>query len=681
MAPRSSQYRKIRRRGGWLTALLRALLITALIGLIALGIAVAIAMASLPSFDELMRSPNGQSVEVRAADNSVLVSLGPSYGEWLPFARIPHTMVDAMVAVEDRRFYSHPGLDPIGVARSLIVNIRAGRNVQGASTITQQLARNVFLTSSKTFDRKIHEMVLALAIERSFTKDAILELYLNRVYFGGGAYGIDAASRKFYGHSAATLTLPEAAVIAGLVKAPSRYAPSADPLMAKARAATVIRTMADSGAITPAAAAEANLDGLRFAAQERTSGVRYFTDWVLGQVEILTDETVAPLQVTTTLDPAGQHAAEVALAAETPAGAQGALVALARDGAVRAMVGGRDYVASNYNRAVAARRQPGSSWKLFDYLAALESGVSPDDRVVDQPVEIDGWSPRNSSGRFAGAMTVRQAFAASINTVAVQLAATAGFDTVAEVARRFGITTPIDRRPAMALGANDVTLLELTSAYAGVASGGIETRPYGITRITNAAGTVLYQREAPTPRVLIAPYVAAKMTDLMQAAVQTGTGRNAQFGRPLAGKTGTTTSNKDGWFVGFTNELTTGVWMGRDDAKPVPGLQGGRAPARAFAAYMARAVGGTPPVSLTTDLPATDLGLEPDDQVYGLSPDAAAPGAETDADGNPVERAPRAGELAPAPRGDDAPPRQDDPHLDQRWLDGALKDDTPPYRR
>ncbi len=677
MAPRSPQSRTTRRRGGWLSALFRTLLITALIGLIALGVAVAIAMGSLPSFDELMRSPNGQSVEVRAADNSVLVSLGPSYGEWLPFARIPRNMVDAMVAVEDRRFYSHPGVDPIGIARSLVAAVRAGHFTQGASTITQQLARNVFLTSNKTFDRKTREMVLALAIERKFTKEAILELYLNRVYFGGGAYGIDAASRKFYGHSAATLSLPEAAIIAGLVKAPSRYAPSADPLMAKSRAATVIGTMADSGAITPAAAAQANLDGLRFAAQERTSGVRYFTDWVLGQVENLTDETVAPLQVTTTLDPAGQHAAEAAVAAETPAGAQGGLVALARDGAVRAMVGGRDYVASNYNRAVAARRQPGSSWKLFDYLAALESGVSPDDRVVDRPVDIDGWSPRNSSGRFAGAMTVRQAFAASVNTVAVQLAQTAGFDTVAEVARRFGITTPIDRRPAMALGANDVTLLELTGAYAGVASGGIETRPYGITRITNAAGTVLYQREAPTPRLLVAPYVAAKMTDLLQAAVQTGTGRNAQFGRPLAGKTGTTSSNKDGWFVGFTAELTTGVWMGRDDAKPIPGLQGGRAPARAFAAYMARAVGGTPPVPLTTDVPTSDLGLEPDDQVYGLSPDAAAPDAATDADGNPVERA-APDETTPASRPYGTPEARPDPRLDQRWLDGALKDDPPP---
>ena len=653
-----------RARSGWLGGLLRLVLIAGLLALIGLGAAVGTQMAALPSFDELMRSPNGQSVEVRAADGSVLVSLGPSYGEWLPYTRIPHTMTAAMIAVEDRRFYSHPGIDPIGMTRSLVANIKAGRSVQGASTITQQLARNIFLTSTKIYSRKIREIVLALAIERRFTKEAILELYLNRVYFGGGAYGIDAASRKFFGHSAATLNLPEAAIIAGLVKAPSHYAPSADPVAAKARAATVIATMVDSGAIPPAEAAQANLDGLRFAPQQRVSGVRYFTDWVLGQVEGLTDETVQPLQVTTTLVPAGQRAAEAAIAAETPAGAQGGVIAMAKDGAVRAMVGGRDYVASNYNRAVAARRQPGSSWKLFDYVAALESGVNPDDRVVDEPVTVDGWSPRNSNGRFLGAMTVRQAFALSVNTVAVQLAAAAGFDTVAEVARRFGITTPVSRLPAMALGSSDATLLEMTSAYAAIANGGAEVRPYGIARIATASGQVLYTREAPSPRVLVAPETAAKMTDLMKAAVETGTGRAAQIGRPLAGKTGTTSSNKDGWFLGFTADLIAGVWMGRDDARTVPGLAGGRAPARAFAAYMAHAVGGTPPVPLTTDLPAPALGLEPDDQVYGLTPDASAPGIVPDR-ASPIERAPP-----------DAP--ADAPRLDDKWLDSTLKDEPAP---
>jgi penicillin-binding protein 1A len=333
---------------------------------------------------------------------------------------------------------------------------------------------------------------------------------------------------------------------------------------------------------------------------------------------------------------------------------------MARDGGVRAMVGGRDYVTSNYNRAVAARRQPGSSFKLFVYLAALEDGVEPDDKVVDEPVTIGGWSPKNSNGKFLGAMTVRQAFAQSVNTVAVQLAARVGFDTVADTARRFGLTTPIDRTPAMALGSSDVTLLEMTSAYAAVAAGGNEVRPYAITRIATANGNVLFERETANPRILVAPYVAAKMTDLLKAAVDTGTGRAAQIGRPLAGKTGTTSSNKDGWFLGFTNELTTGVWMGRDDARAVPGLAGGRAPARAFAAYMSRAVGGTPPAPLTTEVAAPEVMVEPDDQVYGIDP-GTVPAEAVD----PETLAP---DPAPAPSSS----------LDAKWLEDTLKSGEAP---
>jgi penicillin-binding protein 1A len=651
---------------------LKSGVIAGVAGVLALAVAVAIAYSSLPGFDEMMRSPNGQSVELRGADNVVLASLGPSFGEWLPYGRIPNTMTGAMIAVEDRRFFSHPGIDPIGIARSIFVNLKAGHSVQGASTITQQLARNVFLTSNKTFARKGREVVLALALERKFTKEALLELYLNRVYFGGGAYGIDAASRKFFGHSATTLNLEEAAIIAGLVKAPSRYAPSADADAARVRAATVIATMVDSGAISAGEAATADMSTVRFTPQERKASVRYFTDWVLSEVENLTDESVEPLQVTTTLDSAGQRAAEAALMTETPAGAQGALLALARDGAIKAMVGGRDYVKSNYNRAVAARRQPGSAFKFFVYAAAIEDGVTPDDIVEDKPVTIDGWSPKNSTGRFIGPVSVRNAFAQSINTVAVELAARVGFETVADMARRFGITTPIDRRPAMALGASDVTLFEMTQAYSTVANGGMEARPYGITRITAGNGRVLYEREPDSPRVVVAPFVAAKMTELMKAAVETGTGRAAQIGRPLAGKTGTTSSNKDGWFLGFTNELTTGVWMGRDDARPVQGLAGGRAPARAFAAYMARAVGGTPPAPLVTDIATGEMIVEPDDQVYGINEGDTPQGAQLGPDGTPLVP----GDTQ-SPRPDQSLP-DDGAVIDQAWLDRSLNDGRRP---
>ena len=656
---------------GFFAFLVKASIILGLTGVLALVVAVAATFSTLPDFDAMMRSPNGQSVEIKASDGSVLASLGPSFGEWLPYWRIPRTMTGAMIAVEDRRFYSHPGIDPIGIVRSALVNFKAGRSVQGASTITQQLARNVFLTSTKTFGRKAREIVLAMALERKFTKDALLELYLNRVYFGGGAYGIDAASRKFFGHSATTLSLEEAAIIAGLVKAPSRYAPSADADAARRRADTVISTMVDSGAITAGEAAVADISVVRFAPQERKASVRYFTDWVLAEVENLTDETREPLQVITTLDSAGQRAAEAAIIAESPGGAQGALVALARDGAVKAMVGGRDYVKSNYNRAVAARRQPGSAFKFFVYAAAIEDGVEPDDMMDDRPLQFGNWSPRNSNGRFIGPVTVRDAFAQSINTVAAELAARVGYDTVADMARRFGITTPIDRRPAMALGTSDVTLFEMTQAFATVANGGLEARPYAITRITSGAGRVLYEREPDTPRVVVAPFAAAKMTELMKAAVETGTGRAAQIGRPLAGKTGTTSSNKDGWFLGFTNELTAGVWMGRDDARAVPGLAGGRAPARAFAAFMARAVGGNPPEPLVTSVDSGEMIIEPDDQVYGIDGgDLALPEAGPDG-----EALVPGNVQAPRP---EAPRPDANPMLDQEWLNRTLNDGQRP---
>lgn len=588
------------------------------------AVAVAISLASLPGFEEMQRSPKGQTVVVKAADGSLLVTLGPSFGEWLAFDRIPPTMVNAMIAVEDRRFYRHPGLDPIGIARALWVNLQPGGRVEGASTITQQLARNIFLTQERSFARKLREAILAVALEARFSKRAILELYLNRVYFGGGAYGIDAASRRFFGHPATRLSLPEAAIIAGLVKAPSRYAPSADPARARGRAATVLAVMAQSGAITSAEAAAADMGALRFAPQPRQTNVRYFTDWVLGQLEALSDETVEPLEVLTTLNPQMQRAAEAAIARATPAGTQGALVAMSHDGAVRAMVGGRDYVSSNYNRATVAVRQPGSAFKLFVYLAALEDGVEPEAIMRDEPITIDGWSPRNSSRAFAGDISVRDAFARSINTVAVALAQQTGFGTVADMARRFGITTPIDRRPAMALGSSEVRLIELTQAYAGVASGGVETRPFGIVRVETWGGRLVWEREPGEPRALVAPDVAARMTGLMKAAVETGTGRQAQMGRELAGKTGTTSANKDAWFLGFTSDLVAGVWMGRDDGRAVPGLAGAGAPARAFAAFMRAASRGRPAGTLNTEVPPADGFVEPDAEAYGLGGEPVA---------------------------------------------------------
>ena len=667
-------------------------LVATLGGLFAVVIAVVIAYQSLPSYDSLKSSPNGQMIRVHAADGSVIVSLGPSFGRWLAYDQIPTIMVDAMVSTEDRRFYHHPGVDPIGMARAAWValeNRGKGRRWQGASTITQQVTRNIFLNNSYSWGRKVREMILALALERKFSKRQILELYLNKVYFGGGAYGIDAASRKFFGHPATALDLPEAAIIAGLVKAPSSYSPTADAEAAIGRAGVVLDLMRENGVISAAERAGIDLDDVKMAPEPPQNSVRYFTDWALPQLDILVDEPNEPLEVYTTIDLGMQKAATAAIQANAPAGTQGALVSLDRDGAVRAMVGGLDYVSSNYNRATTATRQPGSAWKIFVYMAALEAGYTPDTGVTDSPVNINGWSPRNSSGRYSGEIDIRTAFAYSVNTVAAKLGVEVGFPTVADMARRFGVTTPINTHPSMVLGTSDVRLIDMTRAFASIARKGVAVTPYGITKVTTADGRLLYQHQDDTSRVLVAPWVAAGMTDLMQTAVSTGTGKAAQIGRPVAGKTGTTSSNKDGWFLGFSSGITTGVWMGRDDARAVGVLQGGRAPARAFADYMKVAVARRPVEQFETQVTLPEWQLEPDEEAYYGQPDNGTGGMMVDENGLPIDpgqQQPQAEEIEPDDEGTvtQAPPaRPAPPRLDQQWIDQVLGRDrqrpaTPP---
>ena len=650
----------------WLRRAWRWGLGLALVGLVALAVAVGIAVQRIPSFEELKKSPAGQTIRVHAADGTVFLSLGPNYGRWLTLRETPQVMQDAMVAVEDRRFRYHPGLDPVGMSRAAVVALQnrgSGRRMQGASTITQQLARNVFLSNSYDFRRKAREMVLALALEWKFSKDEILELYLNKVYFGGGSYGIDAASRRFFGHSATQMSLSEAAVVAGLVKAPSRYSPTADAQAALGRAGVVLSVMVDAGGITQAQADGAKPADVQLAQETGQNSARYFSDWALPQLDMLIDEGNEAIDVYTTIDLNMQRAATAAVQANVPGGAQGALVSIDRDGAVRAMVGGTDYVASNYNRATQAVRQPGSAWKVFVYMAALEAGYKVNDQVVDEPVTIRGWSPRNSSGRFAGAMDLRSAFAYSVNTVAAKLGDEVGTSSVANMARRFGISTPINTQPSMVLGTSDVRVIDMTAAFAAIARKGVSAAPYGITKVTTADGRLLYQRPAERGTVLVDNWVAAGITDLMQTAVATGTGRAAQIGRPVAGKTGTTSSNKDGWFLGFSSGLTTGVWMGRDDAKAVGGLQGGRAPAKAFADFMRVAVARRPVEQFDTDVKLPDWQLEDEEDAYLGEP---GEGGLVDENGMPIElpydsRAPV--------EGDPVPDAVEPPVLDQHWLD------------
>jgi penicillin-binding protein 1A len=660
-------------RASPLTSVLKGIAYAALVGVLALVVAVAVAAAYLPSYGELTkRSDLGQMIRVRAANGQVLLSLGPSFGRWLPYDQIPPDMRAAIISTEDRRFRSHIGVDPIGIARSIEVRISSGHWRQGGSTITQQLARNIFLTNNRTFVRKIKEGILALALERKFTKDQILELYLNRVYFGGGAYGIDAASRKFFGHGADHLSLGEAAIIAGLVKAPSNYSPTADVEAARDRSGVVLDTMAKNGFITPEEAAAANPADVRIQQTTNNNSVRYFTDWALPQLDTLIDQTTDPIDVWTTLDPGMQMAADKAIRANAPDGAQGALVAIDRDGAVRALVGGKDYVSSIYDRATQAQRQPGSAFKLFVYLSALESGMKPTDTIVDEPVTIDGWSPRNDTRTYSGPVTLREAFSRSINTISAKIGQQVGFSTIADMARRFGLTTAISTYPAMVLGTSDVRLIEMTRAFASVANNGVAVTPYGIRRVVTADGRLLYQHEADDSRVLVAPWVAAEMTDLLQSAVLSGTGAAAQIGRPVAGKTGTTQSNRDGWFIGFSSGLTTGVWMGRDDSKPIAGLYGGTAPARAFHDFMSVAVANRPVEQFQTQVPMPDWQLTPEEEIYGDQPvDSNDIGPLVDENGMPIGNPPPSDQGYPPqqqpmvnPDGTGAPTQQE---LDQAF--------------
>jgi penicillin-binding protein 1A len=657
---------------GWFSKLWRIGLFVVLGLLVALFIAVGVAWSSLPDYSQLRtREALGQVIRVRAADGSIIVKLGPVFGEWIEYKNIPSVMVDAMVAVEDKRFRSHLGVDPLGLARAAQIRVQKGRWLQGGSTITQQLARNIFLTNTKTFARKAREMILALAMERKYSKDQILELYLNRVYFGGGAYGIDAASRLFFEHSATQLNLPESAIVAGLVKAPSNYSPTADAKAAFGRAGVVLDIMLKQGKISESDIKSVGPGQVKLAVAKQQNNVRYFTDWALPQLDTMIDETAKPLDVWTTIDLRMQDAADKAIRAHTPGNMQGALVSLDRDGAVRAMVGGKDYVSSIYNRSTQAVRQPGSSFKLFVYLAALEAGKTAESKMVDKPIDIGGWKPRNSSGHYSGEITLRTAFTYSINTIAAQIGAEVGTSTISAMARRFGITTPVNTQPSMVLGTSDTRLIDMTRAYAAVSAKGRSVTPYGIVKVTTTNGALLYARKPTTQIQLVEPWVASAMTDLLQSAVATGTGKAAQIGRPVAGKTGTTQSNKDGWFLGFSSGLTTGVWMGRDDARPVTGLQGGKAPATAFSAYMRVATATRPVEQFETSVKMPEWVVDTEEQAYIKEPKGG--GSLVDGNGNLLPEDQPA--TIPQDQGGDMPPP-----LDDKFIQDAIKpdDQAPP---
>jgi len=544
-------------------------------------------------------------VTVLAADGSVVARYGEVHGDAVRVRDLPPYIPRAFLAIEDRRFYDHPGVDVLGILRAGFRNVVAGGIREGGSTITQQLAKNLFLTRERTFRRKIQETLVALWLEHRFTKDQILGIYLNRVYFGAGAYGVDAAAQRYFGRSADKLALFEAAVLAGLVRAPSRDNPIVAPKRAAERANLVLAQMARSGWLNDTAAARARREEVRFGAgRVDNPGARYFSDWVLDRVDDYVGYVSGDLIVRTTLDPRMQRHAQEAAARVLEDNAkrsvsQAALVAMSPDGAVRALVGGRDYGESQYNRATRALRQPGSAFKLFVFLAALESGIRPDDPVSDRPITVQGWSPRNAGTVYRGDVTFREGAARSSNAVAVALTERVGRDKVIRVARRLGITSPLRPDPSLALGTHEVTLLELTGAYAAVANGGEGVWPYGIEEIRDGGGRVLYRRRGDGPGRAVAAEQIAGLNDLFTAVMAWGTGKTARIGRPAAGKTGTNQDNRDAWFVGYTPDLVAGVWLGNDDFSPMHDVSGGSIAARTWQLFMSEALKGVPARPLT----------------------------------------------------------------------------------
>lgn len=549
-------------------------------------------LPDLPTLPEIRRAPQ---VTYLDRGGEVLGVRGGQAAPPVDLDTLPVYVPAAFVAIEDRRFYEHSGFDAIGIARAIVTDLRRGRAAQGASTITQQLARNLFLSNNQTAERKAQELLYAIQLERRYTKKQILGLYLSRVYFGSGAWGIEAASRRYFNKRASKLTLREAATLAGVLKSPTGYNPVEQPERAAARSALVLDAMVETGAITPAERARALSQPLRVRRTAATASAQYFVDWADLQTRRLLGQPAQDLVVETTLDlpleaAAGEAVSAAAIRYAAQGVQQGAVVALDGSGRVRAMVGGADYTDSAYNRAVSAHRQAGSSWKPFVYLAALEAGRTPDTQVIDEPVTIGAWSPRNYSGGYLGPITLERALAQSVNTVAARLADEVGRGAVAQTARRLGVSSPINTAPAMALGTTQVTPLEMVQAYAPLSNGGARVSAYAIERVRASSGQVLYQHApAASPRVVANPPLS-QLNRMLRTVISAGTGvRAGAPGLDLAGKTGTTSDYKDAWFCGYTGGLTTVVWLGRDDASPMRGITGGGAPAELWRKVMTTA--------------------------------------------------------------------------------------------
>jgi penicillin-binding protein 1A len=638
-APSAARKKPLFKRLPWeLRLLIVAAIYLGLPAAFLVGCAFAYFSAAIPDPIQLRRKESAPVVRVLARDGSLLGGRGGE-GSYVPIDFLPPHLIDAVVATEDRRFFEHWGVDLAGVMRALVTNLRVGRLVQGGSTISQQLAKNLFLGPERTLTRKVGELVLALWLEFRLGKRDILELYLNRVYFGAGAYGVEAAAHRLFDKSAQALTLAEAAVLAGVLKAPSRFSPASNPVLARARARSVLAKMVEAGRLDPVRAEQVARGAFRFTAlaRQRQSGADYAVDAALERLPTLGVAGEEDLVIETSIDAGLQRKSQALVhdlmsgEARTVAASQAALIVLDLDGGIRALVGGRDYAESQFNRALKAKRQPGSAFKMFVYLAALERGLTPDSIVQDLPLIGTGWSPRNEGSGYHGAVPLREALAHSMNAATVRLHLSLGASRTVAAARRLGIRSELRPDASLALGTSEVTLLELTGAYGVIALGGRALEPFLIRRVRSASGKVLFERKPESGKLLVAPTVAGALTEMLSGVVSGGTGRRAALSEhAAAGKTGTSQEFRDAWFVGYTGQLIAGVWVGNDDGQPMRKVAGGTLPARLWHDVMTIAHEGLPVKGLAGTAPSARAGLS--------TPRAATPAAPGLLANPPAER-------------------------------------------
>ncbi len=625
------------------------------------GIALVYLASQLPDIGALNTIKKQQGITVETVDGHVLANYGDVYGQYVPYDQIPKTLVQAVMATEDRRFFEHHGVDFFGIARAMVTNLVRGHMVQGGSTVTQQVAKNVFLTPERTLKRKLQEVMLAFWLEARFSKKEIMAIYLNRVYLGAGTFGVDAAAHRYFSKSASELNLQESALLAGLLKAPSRYSPASNSEKAQGRLHQVLLNMVDAGYLKQKEADAALATYVKSPSHAGNGGdVRYFTDWIVDTLPETIGQVDQDLIVTTTLDPKLQALAQDTLqnviSTEGPKKniSQGALVSMRPDGAVVAMVGGTSYAESQYNRATQAHRQPGSVFKLFVYLSALEAGLTPLSTVEDAPITLQvgnkSWSPDNFENKgYRGEIPMVEAIRYSLNTVSVRLSQYAGVSRVADMAMRLGVPN-IPSHPSIALGAVEATLLEMTGAYAHLPNQGMPVVPYGVVKVRTRAGKEIFQHEAPEGGAALAKGAVEMMNYMLMDVATRGTGSKAALpGRQVAGKTGTSQDYKDAWFIGFVPQLVTGVWVGNDDNKSMKRVTGGSVPTTIWHDYMLHALEGVPVAAIPNSSGSSE-GLLP--WLFGGSngqgQGAAVSGAAPTPGGEPAADEPAAAGSAPA---------------------------------